>query len=216
MGSEGQGNSVHLLYRLRSAGLVAVVSAVDDRGAEELVYEGYLLGLGDAFNQARLRMAVPRSIVDKANPIMDGGQPEQVMIDDGELVDELQLTYIALPPDSAGLGSMTGSVINGDEIVDVAAIDDPVTLTIFTVFGAVTLICLAKLGVSAWLLDRAHARQTAAGEKVDLLIETSADAEVAVEPGKFGRLKAKLRCKVRGQIIGRDGAVMESTRAGET
>ncbi len=212
MSRDAEGSRVHMVYRVRSSDQVAVLSATDDPGAEQVVYEGYLLGLDDTFEHATLRMTVPRSVIDRAQ-VTDVEQHPQVLINDGFLADDVQLTTIPLPDsDSGDYSAMAGAVLDEGEIVDIALIDDPTTIVI-VVIGAVTLICLAKHGTSTFLLDRAHARATAAGDKPTLAIDMSTDGEVSTSVGKLGRLKAKLRCRVRGEVRSPKGAIVDSHKA---
>ena len=45
------------------------------------------------------------------------------------------------------------------ELVDVAAVDDPIIAVIAIVIGGAALVCLVRLGVTSWLTDRADARR---------------------------------------------------------
>jgi hypothetical protein len=212
MSRDGTANRIGIIYVLRSSGQAAAVSVVDDPDAEQVVYMGSLSGLETVFDQSLLRMTVPRSFVSRARLAGEEGR-QQLLVDEGVLADEV---YLGLLPLSGQEGreqfAIVGSLVLEGEVVDVVAVDDPVTTIALVGIGAALLMCLLKLGVAAVLVDRAHARATTAGDKPSLVIDTSTDSDVKLTAAR--RLRAILRCRVRGEVRSA-GAVVDSESAAE-
>ena len=125
-------------------------------------------------------------------------------IDGFPITDDVILYDQSLP---SGFRFLVGEVRNDDQVIDVAVIDEPVTFLFgCTVVGAVVLLCLAKLGVTALLTDRADARRIEHGQRTRIVIDGTTGGEVSFKD----KIKAKLRCRLRVEILDADNKVIES------
>jgi hypothetical protein len=203
MGADGP---AYVLYRLRSAEFAVALSAKPSVDGEAMEYRGTILGFEDAFEQPSYVARVPMSMLDRVADLVVDTDTHVLSIDDGAVVDEVVLHD--LPMRSAdGLMAMIGSVTDEGDVVDVAVLDDPTTVVI-VVIGAATLVCLARLGLTAWLTDRADKRRSDAGQKFRVVIDGSTDGEISFS--KLHKLKAKLRCHLRVELVNSEGKVVET------
>ena len=170
---------------------------VDEDGRECLEYRGVLLGFEDVFEAANFRYVVSKDLIKSIDyKWIDEKQGLlSLLYGDNFIADEIILHEQKLPGD---ITTLVGSITDDKEAIDITIIDDPVSLAIIAVIGALVLICLAKLGVSTWLIDRADRRRAdKAFERSVFIIDGRSEGEFSVDEGKP---KARMRCGFRAEI----------------
>ncbi len=197
----------HIIYRVTDGPLAAAVEMTND--GDSVAYKGTVLGNDDVFDQVSIALHAPAFLAREASELLSESEPV-LFLEESPYADRIQLGQGPLATGSNVIG---GLLEDGEHRVEIVALDDPFVLG-GVVIGAAALVCLAKLGLTAWLFDRADARRShEAGRMTRVVIDGTTEAETEV--GLKGKLKARFKCSLRAEILDLDGTVLESIALSE-
>ena len=184
-----------LVYRHRQSGIAAPISLVPLPDFGRWGYSGILDRLAD-YRQARLLFNIPFSVTDRIE-LEAGGFPQRLIVD-GQALDSTVIFEAEMPSLQPGDPErVAGLVINGDDETDVVALNDPLPL-IAIALGALVVICVAQLIVSAVTVNAAHKRLTDAGAAPELVLAGTSGEDIEVSDD--GSPKLHLSCKFKARV----------------